>query len=353
MVLEEKNRLFVKELGESIHRYFLGMKNGVYATPLVWLKAFVLLVLFFLLYTLTVWGDLIWPLRLMLVVLWGLVSLLIVFNIGHDAVHGAFSKYRWVNKVLGYSFNLVGANAYSWKLKHNDAHHQHTNIDGRDHDMVLDPFMRVSPHAGFRWHYRWQHLYWPFTYCLFSMLIILVGDFLIFFQVQDKRGTYRHPLREWIILVATKFIYLFYIFFIPVMYGGLAAGNVVIAFIVMHAVNGIVIGLVFQPSHYFLQTGFYNRDGKEALPDWHEHQLASTMDISPDNKVLSFLLGSLNANVAHHLYPRICHVHYPAISGMIAEAAGRNQIPYYRKSYPEAVSSHIALLKKLSRHTSC
>ncbi len=47
----------------------------------------------------------------------------------HDAIHGSYSKNKKINKLLGYSFNLIGANSTIWKIQHNVLHHTYTNID--------------------------------------------------------------------------------------------------------------------------------------------------------------------------------------------------------------------------------
>ena len=348
----EEQTNFNKELSNAVHAYLEKQKHGRFATPIVWVKAIALITMFFVLYGLTLFGPFGWPTRFFLAVVWGFTSLLIVFNIGHDAVHGSFSPQQWVNKLLGYSFNLVGANAYSWQLKHNEAHHVYTNIDGKDHDVEMDPFLRVSPHKPYRWYFRWQHVYWPFIYAMFSLLIIFVVDILIFFQEKKSNQRFAQPLREWGILIFTKLFYLFYIFWIPVYYVGFSWHEVFIAFFTFHFINGIVIGLVFQPSHYFEGSEFYKDGDAASIRHWNLHQLLSTVDISPDNRLLSHALGSLNANVSHHLYPKICHVHYPYLSTIIKNISQKYQIPYHRKSYKEALKSHSRLLKQLSRPNS-
>ena len=42
-------------------------------------------------------------------------------SIMHDANHGAYSDKAWLNELMGYSLNLVGANASSSKSKLNPA----------------------------------------------------------------------------------------------------------------------------------------------------------------------------------------------------------------------------------------
>ena len=110
---------------------------------------------------------------------------------------------------LQYIFNLVGGNAYSWKLKHNIAHHAHTNIEGKDFDTDLSPLMRLSPKSPYRKQYRWQHLSVFLIYPMLSLLVVLVGDFKILFQSRNAGLVKRHPDKEWILLIATKNILCF------------------------------------------------------------------------------------------------------------------------------------------------
>lgn len=344
---------FKQVLTTAVHDYFEQQKNGKFSTPIAWMKAWALLTLFFVLYPIFVFADIPLSIRLTLVIAWGINSLLLIFNIGHDAVHGAFSRHQWINRLLSLSFNLVGANAYSWKLKHNEAHHLYTNIEGKDHDIEIDPLLRVSPHKPYRWHFRWQHWYWPLVYACFSLLIIFLVDFQIFFQERKPKKYFAQPIREWGVILVTKFFYLFYIFWIPVYYAGFSWPQVLIAFLSLHLINGLIIGLVFQPSHYFVGSNFYNGSAKGEM-NWHIHQLETTVDIDPENPWFSHLVGSLNANVPHHLYPKVCHVHYPKLSAIINKLAQEYEMPYHRKSQREALKSHITFLKQLSKsNASC
>ena len=56
-------------------------------------------------------------------------------SVMHDANHGAYSKKGWLNTVLGYSLNLVGANSFGWKMQHNVLHHTFTNVHDEDEDI--------------------------------------------------------------------------------------------------------------------------------------------------------------------------------------------------------------------------
>ena len=84
---------------------------------------------------------------LALCVLLGVFIAGIGFSVAHDALHGAYSKNARVNQFLGYSFDLLGANSYMWKITHNVIHHTYTNIDGIDEDLTVSPILRLSPGA--------------------------------------------------------------------------------------------------------------------------------------------------------------------------------------------------------------
>lgn len=277
--------------------------------------------------------------------LWGLVSLLIVFNIGHDAVHEVVSKRKWVNHLLKYSFNLVGGNAYSWKLKHNLAHHQNTNIEGLDFDTDLSPLIRLSPQSPYHPLYRWQHYTFLLIYPLLSLLIIFVGDIKIFNQMRQSGQTDQHPKREWVILGLSKVWYFTLVFVLPMIYSPYTPGQIIVTFLCFHLVNGIVIALVFMPSHYFNSTSYYSE--RPQPYNWTLHQMSTTMDLSPHNRPLSQLLGCLNLNVAHHLYPNFCHNHYPPLSLLIQKNARQYHVNYHEMPYPRAVLEHVRFLKKL------
>ena len=81
----------------------------------------------------------------------GFFSALIGLNIGHDAIHGAYSKNARLNKILGLGFNIVGANDYMWKITHNIVHHTYTNIPGHDEDIDQIPLLRLNPKQDLWW----------------------------------------------------------------------------------------------------------------------------------------------------------------------------------------------------------
>ena len=65
--------------------------------------------------------------------------------VGHDAIHGSYSKNKKINKLVGYSFNLIGASSKVWEIQHNVLHHTYPNIDNADDD-INTPFFLNFPY---------------------------------------------------------------------------------------------------------------------------------------------------------------------------------------------------------------
>ena len=54
--------------------------------------------------------------------------------------------------------------------------------------------------------------------------------------------------------------------------------------------------------------------------------------------------------VEHHLFPKVCHVHYHAISKIVKETAEDYAIPYHEfKSVAAAIASHYRVLKVMGK----
>lgn len=338
---------FEHTLNTRVNTYLQQQARGRYASSMYWIKAFILIFTLVLLYIFILNLQVTPTIRLVLAIAFGLCSLLIVFNIAHDAIHGSLSPKPWLNILFGYTLNLVGGNARSWYLKHNMAHHQHTNIYGLDHDLEMEPLMRISPQAPYRTYYRYQHIYGLAFYTLFSLLIISYVDFLIFYQCRDKRYTLWQPWKEWLILILSKSLYLFYIIIIPVYFFDFHITSVLTAFLLMHLLNGLVIALVFQPSHYFVGTAHFGQSSQVSDLGWFRHHLMTTIDISPRSTILNLLLGGLNANIVHHLFPTICHQHFPALADIVEKTATEFGLPYQKATLVTAIRQHFAYLKAM------
>ncbi|WP_439882674.1 fatty acid desaturase family protein [Pontibacter sp. MBLB2868] len=282
----------------------------------------------------------------------GVFAAFIGFNICHDAIHGSFSGSSRVNKLLSRVFYMIGANPYLWNISHNIVHHTYTNINGHDEDIEVAPgLIRLSEDEKVNSLQRYQHLYAFALYGLASLMWVFRKDFKKFFQKKIGQHALQHPKREYYNLFIAKFLYYFMFLVLPLMVLDVAWWQVMIGFVAMHLAEGVVMGLVFQLAHVVEGTDFPvpNEDGniEEA---WAEHQLRTTANFAPQSTVAAFLLGGLNRQIEHHLFPKVCHIHYPAISKIVQETALEFDLPYIASpTFGAALKSHYRTLRRFGK----
>lgn len=318
----------------------------------MWIKTIFCLGCFLALYLLILSGWFpVWAMLGMAVLL-GAFAAFLGFNICHDAIHGSFSHSSKVNKGLSYIFYLIGANPYLWNISHNIVHHTFTNIPGHDEDIEVAPgLIRLDESEKVNKIQRYQHLYAFWLYGLASLSWVLRKDYVKFFQKQIGQHQAQHPRKEYFNLFFYKMLYYFLFIGMPMLVLDLAWWQVALGFLIMHLAEGVVMGLVFQLAHVVEGTDFPvpNESGniEEA---WAEHQMRTTANFAPHSSLASFFLGGLNRQIEHHLFPKICHIHYPAISVIVRQTAAEFNLPYLESpTFSSALRSHYRTLRRLGK----
>jgi linoleoyl-CoA desaturase len=275
-------------------------------------------------------------------------------SVMHDANHGAYSKKAWVNSLLGYSLNLVGGNAFNWRVQHNVLHHTYTNVHEADEDISPRGVLRMCPESDWKPMHRYQHMYAWFFYGLMTFVWVLLKDYsrIMKYHKDDLVKKQKTDIvTEWVILIASKILYIGYTFVLPLVILPLAWWQVFIGFFAMHYVAGFILAIIFQPAHVVDGTQYPMPDDKGQLENnWAIHQLITTANFATDNYLFSWYVGGLNMQVEHHLFPNICHVHYRKIGHIVRQTANDFGLPY--RSIPtffEALSMHATMLKELGK----
>jgi linoleoyl-CoA desaturase len=273
------------------------------------------------------------------------------FNVMHDGAHGSFSKYKWVNGLAAFSLNILGGNSFMWNMKHNVVHHSYTNVEGVDDDIDIQPWMRMTEaQKRYRLH-RYQHLYFWFFYSILYFFWIFLLDYQKYFR--HKVGAVplkKMSLSDHLVFWGFKLFHAFLFVFLPIY--RLGRYDWMISFTIFTMVAGFVLSMVFQLAHTVEQTAFPVADlqtGKME-DEWAIHQIRTTANFATRNPVVSWLVGGLNFQIEHHLFPKISHIHYPAISKIIRQACKEYGLVYIE--YPRvhhAVASHVAFLRQMGR----
>jgi linoleoyl-CoA desaturase len=281
----------------------------------------------------------------------GLTLASIGFNVMHDACHGSYSSKKWVNNLLGLTINTLGGNAFIWKQKHNVVHHTYTNVDGVDDDIAKSPLIRQCHTQKWVPAHRVQHLYLPFVYFITSFAWAFIMDYTKYFS----RKVYTTPLnkmdwKEHTIFWFSKVMYVVAYVVLPIMV--LGVGGWAIFFVSMHLFCGFMIAVVFQLAHVVEETEFEsaNFEPKQIENEFAIHQVKTTANFAMKNKLINWYVGGLNFQIEHHLFPRISHVHYPALSPIVQKHCKMHGINYnYNPTMLGAVASHWRFMKELGK----
>jgi linoleoyl-CoA desaturase len=342
-------REFSQSVKERVNAYF--DDNGIsrHANAQMIVKTLALVSLYVGAYLLIMLGNLPLGVMWLLCVVMGIGMAGIGFSVSHDALHGAYSSNDKVNTALGLTFDLLGANGYIWKITHNVVHHTYTNIHQHDEDLEVAEFIRLSPHSEYKPIHRLQHFLAFPAYSFATVFWAFIKDYKYFFK--EHLGPYEnksHPLKEWVILIVTKILYYTYTIALPLMLLDITFIQWLIGFMSLHMVAGIILGVIFQLAHVVEQTDHPQPDENAHIDNhWLIHEMETTANFARDNKLLCWYVGGLNFQIEHHLFPKVCSIHYPAISRIVEATAKEYGVPYHMNdTFLGAVASHYRVLKK-------
>lgn len=340
---------FETEVRARVQRYFQDNQLPQTGTAALHLKTLGICLSIAVLYYFLVLETQSLALGLVLTFLFAQVNILLAFNVMHDGGHGSFSSKRWLNTLAAGAMDFLGSSSLLWRQKHNNLHHTYTNVAGKDDDLDVGGMIRLSTEDTHKpWH-RYQHIYAPFLYAFLSLYLLLYSDWERFHS--KKIGS--TPLqtfgwKELSFFVATKVFYIGYMLIFPMFFQPVWA--VVLCFLFFHFVLGLTLSIIFQLAHTVEETEFPVAQDNHMPYSWLEHQLRTTCNFAVNNAFLTFYCGGLNYQIEHHLFHKVSHVHYPAISRIVKSTCQEYGKPYHESpSFFKALGSHIHYLKRVGQ----
>ena len=350
VTFNNKNNSFSETVNAEVRNYF--QENNIKQTGdwRLYLKSILLIPACVAIYIALLSRELPVSIELILCVIFGFFLACIGFSVMHDANHGSYSESKRINYLMGLTMNALGSNAFIWKIKHNIIHHTYTNIDGVDDDIAKSPVLRHCDSQPYKPIHKYQHIYMVPLYAVSSILWALVTDLEKYLK-RSINGTPMNniPMQEHIIFWVTKVLYVVFYIAVPIYFVGV--GPFLAGYFLANAAMGLTMALVFQLAHVVDNMEFVDAsdlEGKMTLEDsWAIHQMRTTSNFAMDNKVISWFVGGLNFQVEHHLFPKVSHVHYPAISKIVQKVCRQYNVPYhYIPSFTSAIASHFRTMKK-------
>lgn len=342
---------FYAELRRRVEGYFADTGLNERDCRPMYLKSAILFTWIATSYCLLVFAAQTWWQALPLAISLGLAAAAIGFNVQHDGGHSAYSDRPWINRLAARSLDLLGGSSYVWHWKHAVLHHTYANITGHDTDIELGLLGRLSPHQRRLGFHRWQHIYlWP-LYGLMAMKWHFFDDYRDLVMGRIGGHTIPRPKgTDLLVFVTGKTLFLTLAFGIPLLYHPVWVVLAGYAFTAI--VLGIVLSVVFQLAHSVGEAEFPmpEPDSQTMENSWAIHQVETTVDFARSSALAYWFLGGLNFQIEHHLFPRICHVHYPALSRVVEATCREYGVRYAEHgTFLAGLRSHLAWLKQMGQ----
>ena len=112
--------------------------------------------------------------------------------------------------------------------------------------------------------------------------------------------------------------------------------------------TGILFSSIAQLSHIQYECIQLNTANKN---DFLYNQVSSSMNYKTDHLFTRTICFGLDLQIEHHLFPNICHVHYPNISKIVKQTALEYNLPYHSyKNFTSALRAHTKMLYNLGKY---
>jgi len=350
---DKKNPEFYKELRKRVNTYFKEKNISKYGNLNMVIKSAFMLSLYFVPFILMLTGfvNTTW----LSIGMWALMGFGIAgigLSIMHDANHGSYSKNNFINQMMGYTLAIAGGYPTNWIIQHNVLHHTFTNIEHFDEDIEKKGVMRFTPNQPLKKMFKYQLFYAPILYSILTIYWVLSKDFeqIVRYNKMELLAGQKLKLKGALTKIfLLKFIYIGTFVVLPIVLTDLHWSVPVLGFLLMHAIAGLVLALIFQSAHVIEETSFYEADEINSVEEnWAILQMHTTANFSNGSRLFSWYIGGLNYQIEHHLFPTICHVHYRGISKIVKATAKEYDVPYHHhKTFLGVLKSHFTLLHDL------
>ncbi|MFI7680918.1 fatty acid desaturase family protein [Actinophytocola sp. NPDC049390] len=235
--------------------------------------------------------------------------------VGHDAGHKQIFRSRRANDVIGFWHGgMVGLSYASWMDQHT-RHHANPNHEDDDPDIHIPAVAFTRKQAAERrGFFRWMAKYQAF---LFFPLLLLEGFSL---HVESVRALWRRDLPgrcvEIPLLVVHFSAYLTAVFLV-------LSPLTAVAFVLVHqCLWGVYMGCSFAPGH----KGMPIIAAGERI-DFLRRQVLTSRNVRGGVWV-DFVLGALNYQVEHHLFPHMPRPNLRLAQPLVREFCARKDIEY-------------------------
>jgi len=255
----------------------------------------------------------------------GFIGAHIGMTLNHCANHGGLTQSPFLNFLIGYSNDLIGASKLVWSYHHHISHHVYCNDIERDQDVFTGlPFIRFDSRQPKKWYNEYQHLYMGL---LFPLLFVTK-------HVSDYKALFARHTKAVKMVGATAFdlgsahfgkiVHFTITLGLPLYLHGSSA---ILKYLLHGAVGSSVLAWLFAISHNLEGT----KHETQQIKDWAISQTEHSANYG--GVISSVLTGGLNLQIEHHLFPAMAYHRYHPISKIVQEEAKKFKVNYLAFDY--------------------
>jgi fatty acid desaturase len=241
--------------------------------------------------------------------------------IGHDAGHNQVFGSRRRNRILGFiAGNVLTGLSFGWWVPKHNAHHAHPNEMGRDADVGPGVAPAPSDVPGNErcslawWLARWQApLFFPLMLLRSSGMHVL--GIQRFLQRRDRASAVEASLILHAALYLTAVLWVL---------SPLKALAFVVA---QQGVFSVYLGISFAPNH----KGMPIIESATAA-GYARRQVVTSRNIR-GGRLTTFMLGGLNYQIEHHLFPSMPRPNLRRAQGLVRDFCAATDLGYSEESF--------------------
>ncbi|MCP2243536.1 fatty acid desaturase family protein [Lentzea aerocolonigenes] len=248
--------------------------------------------------------------------------------IGHDAGHRQIFASHRHNDVVGHLHGGLTGISYQWWVAKHNRHHANPNHEDHDPDIEIHAlaFSRAQATRK-RGLYSWITKHQAFLF--FPLLLAEAAVLRISGLVALCRNELRNPWREAALQILPMIAYLAAVFLV------LSPAKAVLFIAVHQGLMGVYLGCSFAPNH----KGMPIIANGQRLDHLHKQVLTSRNVTG--GRWVDALLGGLNHQIEHHLYPHMPRPNLRRAQPVVESFCLRHGIPYskttLRRSYAQVL----------------
>lgn len=255
-------------------------------------------------------------------ILTGIMLALIGINVMHSASHGSLTPSGKLNHLFAHLMDLVGGSSWEWYYTHVCSHHVYTGDLDKDEDIKdVDPPIRMFRSLSPRKYQKWQHIYTPVLFSLFSLNIHLRTFFKPFRLYREFPTT--TPSNKLVISILIRLFSLFILIVLPALNFGF--GYAIGGWLVAILVSGYLFTFIFVINHNTYLIQFKERKENGC---WATGQIEGSANFGTTSKLTTWFTGGLNYQIEHHLFPSVNDRFYPLIDDIVKKESASLGIDY-------------------------